>query len=454
MSTTSVSPRYYFCGIGGAGMSPLARLLAARGNSVVGSDRSFDAGRNADFFRELRSEGISLVPQDGSYVSSDITHFVFTRAVEDSIPDIRIAKELSLHLIKRPLLMAEIFKCTDNIAVGGTSGKSTTTGMIAHILNTLGRAPTVMNGAVMLNFNSNFLNGDGGIAVFEADESDGHDDVVACCPAEIAVLTNVSLDHFSLDELHDIFGGFVSKAHRGAVLSADCELSMGLKDLNPRSITFGISEVADYSISRYPVQLSIPGEHNKVNALAAIAACSLYGIEPAEAMEVLRSFKGIKRRLELVGEGQGVRVIDDFASNPGKIAASLSTVISGAQRVFAVFQPHGFAPTKMMKQGYIDTFKGVLRAQDVLVMPDIYFAGGTANVVNGELVMLPKDISSNDIVSGVIAAGKQSVYIPERKDIVGFIGKQAKEGDVVLVMGSRDETLSDFALELLQGLSS
>jgi UDP-N-acetylmuramate--alanine ligase len=87
-------------------------------------------------------------------------------------------------------------------------------------------------------------------------------------------------------------------------------------------------------------------------------------------------------------------------------------------------------------------------------MPDIYFAGGTANVVNGELVMLPKDISSNDIVSGVIAAGKQSVYIPERKDIVGFIGKQAKEGDVVLVMGSRDETLSDFALELLQGLSS
>lgn len=433
-------------------MSPLARLLAARGASVLGSDRSFDVGRSSNIFKQLQEEGISLVAQDGSHVTPDITHFVYTRAVEDSIPDIKRAKELELRLIKRPLLMAEIFKDSENIAVGGTSGKSTTTGMIGHILSTLGKDPTVMNGAVMLNSNSNFLNGRGSVAVFEADESDGHDDVVACCPAEIAVLTNVSLDHFSLSELRDIFGGFVSKARSGAVLNADCELSMRLKGQNPRSVTFGLSESADYPLSRYPVQLSIPGEHNIANALAAIAACSLYGIDAGEALNSLRSFKGIKRRLELVGEGRGVKVIDDFASNPGKIAASLSTVIGGAPRVFAVFQPHGFAPTKMMKQGYIDTFSVVLRSQDVLVMPDIYFAGGTANIVNGEVVELPKDISSKDVVSGVIAAGREAEYIPRRGDIVSYIKERAREGDVVLVMGSRDETLSDFALELVRGL--
>lgn len=164
----TINQTYFFCGVGGAGMSPLARLLARRGATVIGSDRSCDAGAGNLLFEQLAQEGIKLVPQDGLSVSTAIDTFVVTRAVEDSIPDIKRAKELQLKILKRPLLMAEIFKHTDNIAVGGTSGKSTTTGMIAHILSATGLDPTVMNGAVMINSNSNFLDGRSNLAVFRS----------------------------------------------------------------------------------------------------------------------------------------------------------------------------------------------------------------------------------------------------------------------------------------------
>ena len=444
---------YFFCGIGGNGMSPLARLLAARGKTVLGSDRSFDAGRNTPFFDQLQREGITLVPQDGSAVDQSITTFVVTRAVEDTIPDVIKAKELGLRFLKRPLLMAELFKDTENIAIGGTSGKSTTTGMIGHILQALQKDPTVMNGAIMLNSNSNFVNGKSTLAVFEADESDGHDDVIAVCPASIAVLTNISLDHFELDELNQMFGNYVKNARLGAVLNADCKNSLSLRGLNKKCVTFGHSKDADFSSAKYAITLNIPGEHNQANALAAIAACSLLGIDAKNSIEALKSFKGIKRRLEVVGTAKGVTVIDDFASNPGKIYASSKTVIDSSERAFVVFQPHGFQPTKMMKQGYIETFSTVLRPQDMLLMPDIYYVGGSVNIVNGQAVSLPKDISSRDVTDGVTQSGKTAHHIPLRSDITQFIVKNVRAGDAVIVMGSRDESLSDFAREIYQAIA-
>lgn len=433
-------------------MSPLARLLASRGKQVVGSDRSYDAGRNLSFFQQLVSEGIRIVPQDGSGVSRDIGTFVVTRAVEDSIPDVKKARELHLRFVKRPALMAEIFERSENFAVGGTSGKSTTTGMIGHILREAGKDPTVMNGAVMLNGNSNFINGRSSVAVFEADESDGLNDVISVCPAHVAVLTNISLDHFELDELHTIFSRFVTNATGGVVLNSDCKNSMALRGLHPRTVTFGFSDSADFNPSRYPLSLSIPGEHNRANALAAIAACSLGGVDPQVAIRALASFRGIKRRLEVVGVPSGITVIDDFASNPGKIDAAIATARQKAKRLFAVFQPHGFQPTKMMKSGYIDTFAKGLRDQDILLMPDIYYVGGSANIVNGEVVALPRDISSKDVVDGVVERGRHAYFMPDRREITKYLKKHAKQGDVVLVMGSRDETLSDFAQEIVRGL--
>lgn len=440
--------KIFFCGIGGAGMSPLARLMAARGYEVLGSDRGYDMGRNKPLFELLKSEGITLVPQDGSGVEPSIDTFVVTRAVEAAVPDIKRALELNLPVFKRPRFMAEVFKETQNIAVGGTSGKSTTTGMIGHILRTAGKDPTVMNGAVMINGNANFTRGESALAVFEADESDGFEDVISVCPAAVAVLTNISLDHFELDELKEMFSAFLRKAPLGAVLNADCQNSMELREINPKTVTFGAAAHADFSLAEIRPSLCIPGEHNAFNALAAIAACSLVGVSIEESLEALKSFQGIKRRLEVVGEPAGIRIIDDFASNPGKIEASLKVAIGNSKRAFVVFQPHGFQPTMMMKDGYIETFASTLRAQDVLIMPDIFYVGGSANLVNGEVVTLPKDVSSRDVVLPVVQRGKEAHYIPKRADILPFLKSRCQAGDTVIVMGSRDESLSDFAREI------
>lgn len=289
---------------------------------------------------------------------------------------------------------------------------------------------------------------------FEADESDGDQDVIAICPANIAVLTNISLDHFSLDELNRMFAGFIRNARTGAVLNADCANSMTLRQFHPRVLTFGSSADADFSAEKYKIKLSIPGEHNLQNALAAMAACSLVGVPAERSLQALESFKGIKRRLEIVGAVGDVRVIDDFASNPGKIAASLRTAQQGASRTIVVFQPHGFQPAKMMKQGYIDTFSSLLRRQDLLIMPDIYYAGGSANLINGQTVSLPTDISSKDITDAVAAKGRDARYVALRSDIIPLLKEIGRPGDTIIVMGSRDQTLSNFATEILAALGA
>lgn len=439
---------YFFCGVGGNGMSPLARLLVARGSRVIGSDRSFDAGRNLQFFNQLKEEGITIVRQDGLALSDEIDVFVYTRAVEETNPDIETARRLRLPMIKRPLLMAQLFKNSKNIAVAGTSGKSTTTAMIGHILTAAGMKPTVINGAVMVTSNSNFVNGSSELVVFEADESDGHDDVISVCPADIAVLTNMSLDHFELTELHSIFGNFVKKASGCAVLNLDCCSCMLLQELGGRVVTFGNNPDADFSAAKFQVSLSIPGDHNRANALAAIAACYQLGIDPDQSLAALSSFEGIKRRLEVVREVNGIRVVDDFASNPSKIAASLRAVMPGSKRLLVIFQPHGFQPAKMMKQGYIETFSALLRAQDLLLMPEIYYAGGTVNLVAGKALAIPRDISSEEITSAVLKNGRNAHYLPSREKLLAFLKAHCQEGDVIIVMGSRDETLSDFAREI------
>jgi UDP-N-acetylmuramate--alanine ligase len=435
----------FFCGIGGAGMSPLARLMARRGHKVIGSDRSHDLGRNKKLFHLLLAEGIRLVPQDGSGVNEEITTFVVTRAVEPSIPDIKRALELNIPIRKRPRFMAEVFRETRNVAIGGTSGKSTTTAMIGHIMRHVGSSPTIMNGAVMRNGDTNFVNGSSDLAIFEADESDGFEDVISVCPSSIAVVTNITLDHFEISELREMFSGFVEGASHGAVINADCPNSTHLIGKSRETVTFGSSPKADFSLASISPNLNIAGDHNKLNALAAIAGCSLLGVPVDVAREALSTFTGIKRRLEVIGVSNGVTVIDDFASNPGKIAASLKAVQEGAKRIFVVFQPHGFQPTKMMRDGYIETFASLLRKDDVLIMPDIFYVGGTANLVNGEVVTIPKDISSEDITSAVTARGRLAYCIPDRAEIPRFIQERVAPGDTVLVMGSRDESLSEFA---------
>jgi len=444
--------KVFFCGIGGSGMSPLARLLAAGGHQVSGSDRAYDGHRNEAFFNTLLSEGISLFPQNGSGVNASVTSLVVTRAVEPHNPDLQKARGLNLVIQERAALMADLFKDTRNVAVAGTSGKSTTTGMVGYVLHKIGQSPTVVNGATMLNFDSNFLLGRSNLAVFETDESDAFEGAVALCPSYIAILTNISLDHFDLDQLRTVFGRFLSKAKKAVVLNSDCPISTELRNIHPNTITFGIEGNADISPTSVSLNLRVPGIHNELNALAAIAACELCGVPAAQSAAVLNSFRGLRRRVEVVGSCRGVTIVDDFASNGSKIAATLTTLASRSSRLIVVFQPHGFGPTKQLRNDYIRTFTNYLRSGDLLVMPEIYYAGGSGNCVAGQFIPLPIDISSGHIVTAVKQNGRNAHFFQRRSDILPFLRDHVRSGDTVVLMGSRDETLPDFAQQILVSL--
>jgi len=454
---------YFFCGIGGSGMLPLAMIVQARGAVIEGSDRALDQGRTPEKFDWLRARGVTLHPQDGSGVTRADQTVIATGAIEETVPDIGAARCAGATIKTRPELLSEIFNAAPtSVGVAGTSGKSTITGMIAWILNQTGRQPTVMNGAVMKNFAeadhpfASALIGGPDLFVSEVDESDGS---IARYDPTVAVVSNISLDHKSMEELRDLFGGFTARATT-AVLNLDNPETAALAQTLPagKAITFGLGEEkADLSghdlqplrtgmrfrliegWSEHDVVLNVPGAHNVANALAALGATRALGVPTGEAVKALETFAGIRRRMEVVGTAGDITVIDDFAHNPDKIAATLKTLHAFDGRLLILFQPHGFGPLKLMKSEFIDGFAGLMREDDVLLMPEPVYYGGTTD----------RSVGSEDIASGVRAAGRQAEALATRADCGDRIVAIAKPGDRVIVMGARDDTLSTFAAELL-----
>ncbi|HEY6916700.1 MAG TPA: Mur ligase family protein, partial [Allosphingosinicella sp.] len=337
---------YFFCGIGGSGMLPLATILRGKGFEVAGSDRSLDQGRTAGKFAFLERQGIALFPQDGSGVTSADQILVTSAAIEETVPDVVAAKAAGATHLTRPQLLAELFNAAETgIAVGGTSGKSTVTGMIGWILHAAGRDPTIMNGAVMKNFASedapfaSALVGKGDAFVSEVDESDGS---IALYRPRIALLNNITLDHKSMEELRGLFLDFILTADT-AILNLDdpetaalaaslpegrivgYSLSDPAADLRaaniveePLAVSFDVI-VKDTGYAQ-PVRLAVPGRHNVMNALAALAAARAANVDLREAAAALAGFVGLRRRFEVVGTRNGISVIDDFGHNPDKIA--------------------------------------------------------------------------------------------------------------------------------------
>jgi UDP-N-acetylmuramate--alanine ligase len=455
----------FFSGIGGSGMLPLASIVRAGGARVAGSDRSLDAGRTPHKFEYLRSLGIQLFPQDGSGLQQGMT-LVTSAAVEETVPDVVRAKELNLPHLTRPEFLARLLNSAQrSVAVGGTSGKSTVTGMIGWILHANHRQPTVMNGAVMKNFVTpaapfaSALVGDPELFVSEVDESDGS---IALYKPEIAVLTNISLDHKEMDELRQLFAYFLARA-RKAVLNLDDPETRVLSEtvprdkvigygfdspgadfmgkdlkLEPNGVTFAIEAEGE----RHEVRLAVPGRHNASNALAAIAAARVLGVRIEDAATALARFEGLKRRLETAGEAGGVTVIDDFAHNPDKIAATLATLRAQPGRLLIMFQPHGFGPLAKMGEPLAVSLAAGMAPDDRLYLPDPVYHGGTAERVRG----------SDWLAQQVDAHGKHAENIPERAKIGDVLVAEARAGDRILIMGARDDTLIDFARELVERL--
>ncbi len=454
-------------------MLPLALILRGQGAEVAGSDRSRDQRRTPEKFAWLESLGFQLFAQDGSGITSPQQTLVASAAVEDTVPEMVRAKELGCSRMSRAELLATLFNAAPcGIAIGGTSGKSTVTGMAGWIMTETGRDPTIMNGAVMKNFvslDAPFASarvGAGGVFVSEVDESDGS---ISLYRPKVAVLGNVSLDHKSLEELRELFGDFLARADIAAINLDDAETAALAKHAK-LLVTFGVVS-ADAMIRVLPggvvsmpgsqcatiidqrdgwmhkLELKVPGLHNLANALAAIAGCNAAGVPVADAVRALASFEGLARRFDIIGTSpSGITVIDDFGHNPDKVSATLATLKAHPGRVIAFFQPHGYGPLRQMGAELAEVMARLLGPDDITILCDPVYFGGTVD----------RSVGSERIVALIEAAGgpngPTSEHVPARADCANRIAAIARPGDRVVIMGARDDTLTLFAKELLARL--
>lgn len=451
--------RYHFSGIAGQGMNPLARLMRAWGHDVQGSDRAFDQGKHRDLAATLAALGIRLVPQDGSGIAAGLERFVYSTAVEADTPEFRAARALALERVPRPALLAEVVNSgVPGVAVAGTSGKSTVTGMIGWILREARAAATVLGGAALVGegVSGCFAAGPArGPVVAEACESDGT--LVGYRPSIGAVL-NVSRDHDELDALRRQFATFAAQCGTVLVNAASAEGRALGGAVGAR--TFGRAADADFGLEvvsagpdrgigllrsgavKVALHVPQPGAHNLENAGAAAAIALTMGVDAPVIERAIATFPGVARRFEIVGtSARGIRVVDDYAHNAEKIRAALTTA-QAAGRVVAVFQPHGFGPARFLRPELATLLPRVLRAGDRFAYAEIYYAGGT----------VARDLSSRDLVADLPAALEVG-YARDHAGVVAWVAREARADDTVLLMGARDPDLPALARAILGALA-
>ncbi|MCG5212425.1 UDP-N-acetylmuramate--L-alanine ligase [Streptosporangium sp. KLBMP 9127] len=439
--------RVHFIGIGGSGMSGIARILLKRGVRVTGSD-----ARSTEMVAELRRLGATVhIGHAASHVKNVDTVVVST-AIRDSNPELGEALRQGLRIIPRAAALAAVMAGRNAVAIAGTHGKTTTTSMLTVALQKCGADPSYCVGGQLVTTGLGADEGTGDVFVAEADESDGSFLMLA---PRIAVVTNVEADH--LDNygdpraVHDSFARFVERVGSVLVLCADDPGSAALIPIaRARGLTvrtYGETDGVDFRIRDVkpegfglafgvdglgPVKLAVPGRHNALNAAAVIAVAAELGLPFDEIRDGLAAFTGAKRRFESKGEADGVAVFDSYAHHPTELAADLHAArdvvasFSGSGRVIAVFQPHLYSRTRF----FADEFGTALGLADEAVVLDVY--GAREDPEPG--------------VSGALVAGRvplpaeQVVYVPERSAVPGVVAARARPGDVVVTMGAGDVT--------------
>ncbi|MBI3593127.1 MAG: hypothetical protein HY099_06590 [Nitrospirae bacterium] len=462
--------KIFFSGIGGSGVSAIAGFMADKGNTVIGSDRAFDRNPNHPVYRLLKSKGINIVPQDGRGIDSSFDLAVFSTAVEADQPEVLRAKDLGIPVRTRPEYLARIVSEFRTIAVAGTSGKSTTSGMLAFLMQRLGLSPNFIGGGRVKRFRTetnpgNSITGNSDILVIEACESDG---TIVNYKPQHSIILNLDLDHHEVDKTAEMFEILIKNTTGKIIVNADDD---NLKKINLKdAVTFSIHNASNYkagnifykpfateftlktvcnpkggrgginlSSNNTNFSLSIPGKYNLYNALSCIAMLSEMGIQLQDMADILHEFNGIERRFDIhLNDGRRL-VVDDYAHNPHKISSLMQALKNVRESICYIFQPHGYAPTRMMKNEYIDAFTKNLRDSDHLILLPIFYAGGTVS----------KDISSRDIAEGVSAPGKSVGVADDREQILDRV----KEWESYVVFGARDETLSDFAHNIAKTLN-
>ena len=447
---------YFFIGIAGTGMSAIAQYLQGIGKNVAGSDRLFNQNSKMLIQEQFEKQGIQCFFQDGSGLTQNMEVVIVSTAIEESNIEYRKAKELGIPVMKRSELLAAISKSKRTIAVGGTSGKSTTTAMIFHILQENGYSPSLMTGAGLTALQKQGLPGNAWVGksdwlVIESDESDGS--IVNYYP-EISVVLNVDRDHKEFAELMQLFSTFKEHTHGKFIVNHDHAM---IKTLSQNSdYDFGTVSGIGYAGNDYKqtgfqilftingVPFTIPaiGNHNMENAMAATAVSGAIGISIANSAKALESYVGIYRRTQLVGKKEGVYVIDDFAHNPAEVAAAIKASQQLGERTLAWFQPHGYGPLRFMHEELAEKVSEILRDNDCFFMSDVYYAGGTVN----------RDIGSEVVIAAVQKNNRNALLVADRTQLPLKFKEMVQPGDVILLMGARDPSLSDFAVEVLESL--
>ncbi|TVL92844.1 UDP-N-acetylmuramate--L-alanine ligase [Streptomyces sp. SAJ15] len=458
----SAMDRPHFIGIGGAGMSGIAKILAMRGAQVAGSDAKDSATAEA-----LRGLGATVhLGHAGEHLAADASCVVVSSAIRADNPELAAAAERGIPVVHRSDALAALMDGSRPIAVAGTHGKTTTTSMLAVSLSTLGLDPSYAIGGDLDAPGSNAHHGGGEIFVAEADESDRSFHKYA---PEVAIILNVELDHHanyaSMDEIYESFETFVGRVRTGGtlVVSADHD---GARELTKRIagrdglrvVSYGEAADADVRVLRIAPHgltsevtvvldgeeltftVSVPGRHYALNAVAALAAGAALGVPASDLARALRSYTGVKRRLQLKGTAAGVQVIDSYAHHPTEISADLEAIRGGAGegRVLVVFQPHLFSRTQELGVEMGEA----LTLADASVVLDIYPA--REDPIPG--------VTSALIIDAAAARGADVTPLHDKGAVADTIAGMARPGDLVLTMGAGDVT--DLGPEILARLES
>lgn len=435
------SGSYHFVGVAGVGMSAVAQAALGAGCRVSGSDRHVDRGDDLPVLRQLAAAGVRLCAQDGSGVGPDTTGVVVSTAIEKDNPDLAAAQRLKVPVLHRSEMLAALVKGRRCVAVSGTSGKSTVTGMIGWMLEQVGADPFVVNGAAVLGWRSAARVGNtrcsmtDGPWVIEADESDRS---LLNYEPDWAVITNVSKDHFSVEEAKELFRRFAARARAGCVSALDSP-----------SLLDGVRPESDAGGSRFAYRgtaFRVPaaGRHNVENALLAVAACEAMGYPLPALAGALATFPGIERRLERVGAAGGVTVVDDCAHNPAKMRAAFEALAPHHRRVIGIWRPHGYGPLRNMLGELADCLGGCYRMPHRLLVLPVYDVGGTAD----------RSTRSEQLVALLRERGSEAALALSPEEAEACAAGEAGAGDVVLVMGARDPWLPALARRILCRLES
>jgi UDP-N-acetylmuramate--alanine ligase len=445
--------RVHFVGIGGAGMSGIARIMLARGTTVSGSDSAASAALD-----ELAALGARVHAGHAAGQVGDADTLVVSSAIRDSNPELAEARRRGLRVLHRAAALASLMPGRRVVAVTGTHGKTTTTSMITTVLLETGAGPAYAIGGVLAATGAGAADGPGPDFVAEADESDGSFLMYA---PDVAVVTNIEADHldnYGTEEAYRAsFANFLAKLRPGGLLVTSAD-DPGTRDLIGRAgarglrvVTFGESPGADFRVAdvttsgmettfsvtdgrphragsaRFGLRVGVPGQHNALNAAAAFSAAVELGTDPGQAAAALASYRGAARRLEPKGAAGGVRVLDTYAHHPTELAADLRAaraVSGGSGRVIAVFQPHLYSRTRI----FAAEFGAALGLADEAVVLDVYAAREDPEPgVTGKLVA--------DAVPGGAAH-----YVARFGDVPAVVAKLAAPGDLVLTMGAGDIT--------------